>query len=63
MKLITISSRWTNASRSRAVHILKNENVPLCKNKGVDVLDIYEGELKDVTCKRCASKHLKQYQS
>lgn len=56
MKLIYGVSKWTNASRPRARHIDNGDGLPLCgeQRKGTSWV-LEDGNLSDVTCKKCIS--------
>ena len=49
------NSKWTNANRNHAIHIA-NETTrkPLCgKEYKNGALDVFETDIKEVTCKKC----------
>lgn len=55
MLLYKGNSRWTNASKSQAVHICNPDRRPLCgKSYKNGVLDVWDGELNEVTCLKCS---------
>ena len=54
MLLYIGNSRWTSANRNHAVHICGTDRRPLCgKRYQNGVLDVFEGEMKEVTCDKC----------
>jgi len=52
-------SRWTSANRNHAKHIADEDRRPLCgKTYKGGALNVYEGDLSEVTCKKCLSKFI-----
>lgn len=51
-------SGWTSAGRNHAKHIAGKDRKPICgKEYKGGALDVYEGELSDITCGRCLSRN------
>lgn len=58
MKLVIGISRWTNASRSHAVHIADNDGRPLCGGKRQKrVFSWSEVNADNPTCKACIRRY------
>lgn len=58
MELIIGISRWTNASRSHAVHIADNDGKPLCGGNGRKRVSGWSViDAKEPTCKACIRRY------
>lgn len=49
------NSRWTNSSKSHAVHIAPENGLPICGKIYKGCLDRYDFKIEEVTCKKCLS--------
>lgn len=55
------NSKWTSSGRNHAWHICNNERNPICgKQYSNGALDVFEGDIAQITCQACICKHNNQ---